>query len=65
MLKIGKISYKVKLFVISLLTIGFISICWLYMFQELNKYKDSIIKNYSSTQESLVTEVSKKLKKAF
>jgi len=64
MLKIGKISYKVKLFVISLLTIGFISICWLYMFQELNKYKDSIIKNYSSTQESLVTEVSKKVKES-
>lgn len=62
MLKMGKVDYKVKLFVISLLTVGFIFISWGYMFQELNKYKESVIKNYSSNQESLVAKVAEKVK---
>jgi len=64
MIKMGKANYKVRLFVISLLTVGFIFVSWWYMLQELNNYKDSIIKNYISNQESLVTEVAKKVKES-
>ncbi|MEL7571226.1 MAG: hypothetical protein AAGU14_11795, partial [Eubacteriaceae bacterium] len=57
-----KINYKVQLLVIAVLTIALILLGWAYIFQESNKYRNSIIETFSANQEIIVDQVAKTVK---
>lgn len=59
-----KISYKVEILIISILTIALILLGWAYIFQETNQYKDSTVEAYGFNQEILVDQVAKSVKES-
>jgi len=59
-----KVNYKVEIFTLSIFACALMLFCWAYIIQESDKYVDSVMKNYSSSQEALVSQVSKDVKAA-
>lgn len=57
-----KISYKAELLCISILTVALVFLGWAYIFQETNKYKDSVSESFGANQEVLVNQVMKSVK---
>ncbi|HYE67932.1 MAG TPA: hypothetical protein VEA58_04925, partial [Anaerovoracaceae bacterium] len=57
-----KISYKAEILAISILTVALVFLGWAYIFQETNKYKDSISESFGTNQEVLVDQVMKSVK---
>lgn len=56
------ISYKAEILAISILTVALVFLGWAYIFQETNKYKDSISESFGTNQEVLVDQVMKSVK---
>lgn len=58
-----KISYKVEILGISIMTIALIFLGWAYIYQETNRYKEGITESFAANQEILVDQAAKSVKR--